>query len=280
MTSWKVQSLSTKVLRLWLGLTWIYAGWDKATDSSFLTPGTVNYIGNQIRGFAEISPIKPLLIRGLEHAPLIGWLVLIIEFVIGISTLLFIMPRFAAFLGFATSIGFWLTVTFHVKPYFLGSDTAYATMWLAYLLLLNSGKKGRTRKLNMERRGFLRLGSVFGITGGLIGLGQLFSKKEAIAATGKKIIKVESLQIGGNFKFKNSHGEPAMLFRTKAGVFAYSLICTHQGCTVGYSGKQLLCPCHGATFDPYKGGKATGKPATKPLNSVKVKIIGNYVVEA
>jgi thiosulfate dehydrogenase [quinone] large subunit len=282
--SWRAQSPATKLLRLWLGITWIYGGWDKASDPSFLTPGTVNYIGNQIRGFVEISPLGSLLNNSLEHATLVGWLVLITEFATGIATILFIAPRFAAFVGFSTSVGLWLTVTFHVKPYFLGSDTAYAIMWLAYLLILQSGSNNINNmrlNINMERRGFLRLGSVFGITGGFIGLGQLFPKKEAaVAATGKKIIKLEVLPIGGNHKFKASNGEPAMVFRTKNGIFAYSLICTHQGCTVGYSGKQLVCPCHGASFDPLKGAKVTGGPAPRPLKAVKVKISGAYVVEA
>ena len=190
-----------------------------------------------------------------------------------------IVPRFAALVGFSTSVGLWLTVTFHVKPYFLGSDTAYAIMWLAYFLILYSQNK--RIELNMERRGFLRLGSVFGLSGGLIGLAQFFPKNQtAVAATGKKIVKLEILPVGGSYKFKASNGEPAMVFRTKTGVFAYSLVCTHQGCTVSLSGKKLQCPCHGAAFDPFKGAKVIAGPAPRPLNSIKVKISGPYVVEA
>jgi thiosulfate dehydrogenase [quinone] large subunit len=278
--SWKAQSTSTRILRAWLGITWVYAGWDKITDPSFLTPGTVNYIGSQIAGFVKISPLGSLLQHALEHATLIGWATIIAEFVTGLATLLFVAPRFFAFAGFSTSIGLWLTVTFQVKPYFLGSDTAYAAMWLAYFFILYNQNK--RIDLNMERRGFLRLGSVFGITGGFIGLGKLFPKAAAAStsAAGKKIVKLEVLPIGSTREFKASNGEPAMVFRTKAGVFAYSLVCTHQGCTVGYNGKQLVCPCHGASYDPFKGAKVTGGPAPKPLRSIKVKISGAYVVEA
>jgi thiosulfate dehydrogenase [quinone] large subunit len=279
--SWKAQSTSTRILRAWLGITWIYGGWDKASDPSFLTPGTVNYIGSQIAGFVKISPLGPLLNHALEHATLIGWATLIAEFVTGIATLLFVAPRFFAFVGFSTSVGLWLTVTFHVKPYFLGSDTAYAAMWLAYFFVLYNQNK--RIDLNMERRGFLRLGSVFGITGGFIGLGKLFPKAAAAStasSSGKKIVKLEVLPIGAHREFKSSSGEPAMVFRTKRGVFAYSLVCTHQGCTVGYNGKKLACPCHGAEFDPFNGAKVTAGPAPKPLRSIKVKISGAFVVEA
>jgi len=77
-------------------------------------------------------------------------------------------------------------------------------------------------------------------------------------------------------------GEPVMLFRTKNGVFAYSEVCTHQGCTVQYSApdKTLMCPCHGATYDPFNGAKVLGGPATTPLASIKVAISGDWVVLA
>lgn len=278
--SWRAQSTSTKILRAWLGVTWVYGGWDKASDPSFLTPGTVNYIGSQIAGFVKISPLGSLLSHSLEHATLIGWLTIIAEFSTGLATLLFVAPRFFAFVGFSTSVGLWLTVTFHVEPYFLGSDTAYAAMWLSYFFVLYNQNK--RIDLNMERRGFLRLSSVLGLSGGFIGLGKLFPKAAAASKSpsGKRIVKLEVLPIGAQREFKASNGEPAMVFRTKAGVFAYSLVCTHQGCTVALKGKLLTCPCHGATFDPFNGAKVTGGPAPKPLRSVKVKISGAYVVEA
>ena len=278
--SWKSQSISTRILRAWLGVTWIVGGWDKASDPTFLSPGHPNYIGNQIRGFIAISPLSPILNKSLEHATLAGWMIMIAEFATGIATLLFIVPRFAALIGFSTSVFLWLTATFHVKPYFLGSDTAYAAMWLSYFFILYAQNK--RVDINMERRGFLRLGSVFGIAGGFIGLGNLFPKTVAAAATGKKIVALSKVPVGGKYAFTAASGEPAMLFRTKAGVFAYSLICTHQGCTVQYvsSAKQFQCPCHGAAFDPYSGAKVLNGPAQRALSKVSVKISGANIIEA
>ena len=62
-------------------------------------------------------------------------------------------------------------------------------------------------------------------------------------------------------------------------VIAHSAICTHQGCTVGDSGKQLACPCHGSVFNAQTGAVVHG-PAPLPLPAFKVAQIGNdiYIV--
>jgi Rieske Fe-S protein len=109
----------------------------------------------------------------------------------------------------------------------------------------------------------------------------LFTKESASAAT-TNIIKASKLKVGATHSFTTSkQGIPAILFRTKAGVFAYSTICSHQGCTVTYNkgAKKLQCPCHGAQFDPLKGGKPTKGPAETPLANIKVAIKGAWVVE-
>ena len=112
--------------------------------------------------------------------------------------------------------------------------------------------------------------------------GSKFSQADA-AVKGKQIVKLAKLPIGSMLNFVHSaQGVPAVLFRTKAGVFAYSAICTHQGCTVAYnkSTKRLQCPCHGAEFDPLKNGAPLGGPAQLPLTKLKVAIKGAWVIEA
>lgn len=64
------------------------------------------------------------------------------------------------------------------------------------------------------------------------------------------------------------------------GVVAYSAICTHLGCTVRFSEEpmeqapfpHIHCPCHGAMFDPQKGGAVLGGPAPRPLPQLPVKL--------
>ena len=110
----------------------------------------------------------------------------------------------------------------------------------------------------------------------------LFTKEPASAAA-TNIVRLSKLPVGGTYTFTTAkQGIPAIAFRTKAGVFAYSMICTHQGCTVAYnkSVKKLQCPCHGAQFDPLKGGKVISGQAQTPLASIKVAIKGAWLVES
>ena len=287
-TTWKRQTLSQRVLRFFLGCTWIYAGWDKASDPGFLTQGQPTFIGTQLAAYAQSSPISSLLQHTIEHATQVGLFVMVSEFAIGFATLLYVAPIGAALGGFAMSIGLWLSSSFHTTPYFLASDTAYSVLWLAYILTLIGNKK--MPAMNFERRGFMRAGTVGVLAIASSLLGRVFPKaaaeeKTATAAkaSGKQIVKLAKLPIGSTFSFTHSaQGVPALLFRTKSGVFAYSAICTHQGCTVSYksSSKKLVCPCHGAQFDPAKGGMVTSGPTEQPLAKIKVAVKGAWVVEA
>jgi len=288
-TSWRSQSNALRIMRLFLGATWVYAGWDKASDPGFLTKGSPTYIGTQLAAFAQNSPIGFLLNHTIERATLVGGFVMISEFAIGIATLLSVAPNTAAFGGFAMATGLWLSSSFHTTPYFLASDSAYAILWLAYLLLLIGNR--RMPSINFERRGVIRTGVVGAIAVIASFAGRAFPKATAAStsakstskASGKQIIKLADIKVGGTYNFTHStQGVPAVLFRTKTGVFAYSAICTHQGCTVSYnsSSKRLKCPCHGAEFDPANGAKAVAGPTNTPLSKVKVAVSGAWVVEA
>ena len=102
---------------------------------------------------------------------------------------------------------------------------------------------------------------------------------QAQAAT-KQIVRLNRIKVGGTFPFQLDNGAPALLFRTKTGVFAYQTICTHQGGVTKYfsAKKVLVCPVHNASFDPFKKGAVITGPATNPLPTVKVTIKSGWVV--
>ncbi len=70
-------------------------------------------------------------------------------------------------------------------------------------------------------------------------------------------------------------GDPAVLVRlANDHLVAYDAVCTHAGCTVGYDSASglLLCPCHGAVFDPAQAGAVLAGPTNIPLASLPIRI--------
>jgi Rieske Fe-S protein len=65
-------------------------------------------------------------------------------------------------------------------------------------------------------------------------------------------------------------GQPDILIRQSDGTLtALSAVCTHQGCTVGYEGGQIVCPCHGGVFNA-RTGAVEGGPPPEPLAQRRV----------
>ena len=63
-------------------------------------------------------------------------------------------------------------------------------------------------------------------------------------------------------------GDPGIIVKLADGSYvAYDATCTHQGCKVGWDAQDgvLLCPCHGAAFDPANHGAVLGGPTNQPL---------------
>jgi Rieske Fe-S protein len=217
----------------------------------------------------------------VENATQVGIFIMLAEFAIGAATLLWIAPTWAAFGGFAMSLTLWLASTWNVKPYFLASNSAYTILWLSYFLFLYGSR--RRSKVSLDRRGFIRVSTVAAIAIAGAGLGRIFPKAGAGAPSGpKNIIKGAAFKVGQTHDFVSKAGTPAVLFRTKNGIFAYSAVCTHQGCTVQFNSasSKLQCGCHGAVFDPFNEAKVVAGPTNTPLTKIEVGTEGAWIVEA
>lgn len=59
-------------------------------------------------------------------------------------------------------------------------------------------------------------------------------------------------------------------------IYALSLVCTHLGCTVNVTTKELICPCHGSIFG--RSGEVSKGPADRPLERLAVKEHGEFIV--
>ena len=294
--SWTHQSWSVRLLRLWLGITFTYAGLDKALDGGFLNPEATTYIGKQLAGFAQQSPISPLLNKMVEHATLVGVGTMVGEIAIGLATLFGVLPFLAAIAGAGLSASLWLSSSFYTTPYFLASNTAYLIMWLVFALSVMPRKRTVSRVLNVDRRSAIGVGVVGVLSIAFAALGNFFARPAKIVSSGSRIVTkkgggapdnaiaaISDLNVGSALPIKLASGDPGILIRTDNDeVCAFSAVCTHQGCTVDYdsASKEMICPCHGARFDPLQKGKAIGGPTRTPLTELPVKISGEYIISS
>jgi thiosulfate dehydrogenase [quinone] large subunit len=122
-------------LRLFLGLTFVYAGYQKLSDPGFLTPGAPTYIGTQLHGFAAGTP-GGFLLRwfALPYPRAAGIGVALAEIMIGILTTAGLATRAAAAAGLGLNLVLFLTASWHTTPYFLGSDIVFCFAWLPFAL--------------------------------------------------------------------------------------------------------------------------------------------------
>jgi thiosulfate dehydrogenase (quinone) large subunit len=322
--SWQQQPWAIRILRGFLGGTFLYAGLQKFLDPNFLHRGTPDFIGSQLQAFSRGSPLAPLL-SALGHAPVLtGVGVALGETAVGIATLLGVAAATAAACGFAINLILFLSASWHVHPYFLGSDSIYAAAWAAYLVSVLEGRRtaGGTRRHGrhgadreeLTRRQVLRgatvaagamlLSVTAGAAAGPVGTsaaelpanpdsrGQRSPPPHSPTSgagsspLGTPIAKLDGMPVGGAIGFQAPSGAPAILVRTgKEQVVAYSRVCTHAGCLVGYDqqAETIVCPCHGAAFDPRRGAQVIAGPAPTPLPRVRVAIdqaTGEVVAES
>jgi thiosulfate dehydrogenase [quinone] large subunit len=122
-------------LRLFLGVTFAYAGIQKLTDPGYFRPSAPSYIGRQLLGFSHGTPLGGLLLHlVVPHATLFGGLIAWGELAIGLGVLIGVLVRPAAFCGALLSLIFFLTASWRVYPYFYGSDIVFLFGWMVIIL--------------------------------------------------------------------------------------------------------------------------------------------------
>ena len=79
-------------------------------------------------------------------------------------------------------------------------------------------------------------------------------------------VNFTALAHNGGYVIANSGS--VIVIKESTGYSALSLICTHQGCTVNFTGSGFACPCHGGTYNI--NGAVTGGPPPAPLTKYTV----------
>ena len=122
-------------LRIFLGITFIYAGLDKLTDPHYLAglSDPLSFAA-MTQGVKAGSPIGPLLGVAL-HAPTAFALAIAYgELAAGLGIFVGLFGRIAAIGGALLNLSFFLTVSWQVTPYYLGNDLIYLMAWLPFVL--------------------------------------------------------------------------------------------------------------------------------------------------
>src|SRR5690242_20560338 len=129
-----IRDWSLLPLRLFLGVTFTFAGLQKLANPSYLDAHSPTSVQATILSLRHQSPIGWLL--GISaHAPvLVGVLIALGELAVGLATLAGLWVRLTAAGGMLLSLTFFLTVSFHTKPYYYGSDIVFLFAWSVPLL--------------------------------------------------------------------------------------------------------------------------------------------------
>ena len=313
-------------LRLFLGVTFVYAGVQKLSDPGFLHPGASTFIGTQLQGFAHGTPGGFLLRTfAIPHAQEAGIAVALAEIAIGLLATAGLLTRLAALGGLGLNLVLFLTNSWHSYPYFLGSDIVFVFAWLPFVLTGASGQPALDHSLERLRTNpRMRLAPVpsdfppltrravlsraLGVAGlATLGLGGIAAlakgpyrgRPRMLGATGAgqpaagsagagsaaapgaraaspgthhahRALPRGAVELGPSRRLPHSQGatyrdptdgRPDIVVRHADGTLsAFSAVCTHAGCTVGYQNGQIVCPCHGGTFDASSGAVVSGPP--------------------
>jgi thiosulfate dehydrogenase [quinone] large subunit len=188
-------------LRLFLGVTFLFAGLQKLANPDFFRASSPISIHAQIVGAAHTSPISGLIGHLTGAASVIGALVAIGEVAIGVGALLGLLTRVAAIGGLLVSFSLFLVISFHASPYFTGSDIVFFFAWMPLALAGAAGAPALDTWLaarsatgtvsgSDSSEGAMSRGAVIGLVAGgtallvavVAGLGRAFSPSSSKSA--------------------------------------------------------------------------------------------------
>jgi thiosulfate dehydrogenase [quinone] large subunit len=121
-------------LRLFLGVTFVYAALQKLANPNFFRSASPISIQAQLIASSHTSPLRAILIHLIQFAKPIGIVISFAELAIGLGVLLGLWTRIAAIGGAVLSLSLFLTVSFHASPYFTGADIVFLFAWLPFII--------------------------------------------------------------------------------------------------------------------------------------------------
>lgn len=121
-------------LRLFLGVTFVYAGLDKLTDPAFLSATGDGSIGQQMEAVRDAAAVPGMIDFALTRPVGFAMAIAAGELAVGLGALVGLLTRTAALGGALISLSLWLTMSWSTTPYYFGADLIYLLAWTPLLL--------------------------------------------------------------------------------------------------------------------------------------------------
>ncbi len=132
--AWTLAEWALVPLRIFLGVTFIFAGLQKLANPNFFRALSPISIQAQLIASSHTSPMRLLLTHLIPFAKPIGVVISLAELAIGVGVLVGLWTRIAAVGGAVLSLSLFLTVSFHASPYFTGADIVFFFAWLPFIV--------------------------------------------------------------------------------------------------------------------------------------------------
>jgi thiosulfate dehydrogenase [quinone] large subunit len=121
-------------LRIFLGVTFIYAGLDKLTSPAFFSASAPGSLAGTLNAVHSTAAIPGMVDLALKNPSAFGYAIAFGELAVGLGTLFGLWARLAALGGALISLCLWLTVSWATQPYYYGNDLIYLMAWLPLVL--------------------------------------------------------------------------------------------------------------------------------------------------
>ncbi len=126
-------------LRLFVGITFIYAGLQKFFSADYFSTTSPNGFLKQTISASTKSPISFILNHAIEHHTLVAFGVASGELLAGLGLLLGIWTRVSALGVFGLATSFFLTVSWGTSPYYFGPDIVFMAAATPFLIAGDGG---------------------------------------------------------------------------------------------------------------------------------------------
>ncbi|OEU85309.1 hypothetical protein DB35_15805 [Streptomyces abyssalis] len=118
-------------LRLFLGVTFIYAGLDKLLlNKEFLSGKGGDSLATVLESSRDAAAIPAMIDLAQNDPKAFGIAIAAGEIAAGLGALVGLWTRLAAVGGMLISLSLWLTVSWQSDPYYYGNDLPYMMAWV------------------------------------------------------------------------------------------------------------------------------------------------------